>query len=226
MRSGLPRTEVILFEAGLPDGDVSYTLNGGAAGVVTPPPGATSVSINIAGILNTLSPGTLTGYRELLWSYVSGGIPISGEVRWTLEGSIPFGVTADGVRQKLGLDVDSDLPDKQIPLAKGYLKFQNTVGVSELIALETASEYNLLLIVDAIEAIAALELLPTLQVRVAKTETSGTNTYTRQNIDWEILDKRLRAYISDAISAVAPTNAASSGSLFLVTETAALFPDG
>ena len=156
-------------------------------------------------------------YRELSWSYLSGGATVSGSARWTLEGAIPFGAREDGVRQKLGLDNSADLPDSEIPLMKGYLKFQSLMGASALTALETTTDYNQVLIIDAIEASAALYLLPTLQIRVAKTETSGTNTYTRQNIDWEMLEARLQSYVSEAVETVGSSPTSNSISMFIVT---------
>lgn len=222
MKSGLPRTEVILFEGGIPDGDIAYTLTGGITGTVTPEANSVSASITITAPQNTLANGSLTGFRELNWSYLSGGQTVSGSTRWTLEGTIPFGVSEDGVRQKLGLE---ELTNEEIPLIKGYLEFQNKLGASTLAALESTSDYNQVLLIDAIEASAALYLLPTLQVRVAKTETSGTNTYTRQNIDWAMLEARLQAYVSKATTALSSTTT-SVFSLFSVTEAVSLFPDG
>lgn len=225
MKSGLPRTEVISLEAGYPDGNIAYTLSTGTSDVVTPQPGAVSVNVFIPAIENTLPGSELFGYRDLTWSYLTGGVSVSGSSRWTLEGSIPFGATAEGARSKLGLDIAADLPDEQVPLLKGYYRIQTAIGETALAALESGSSYQRLLISDAIEASAALILLPTMQVRLAKTETSGTNSYTRQNIDWELLAGQLQSFVAEALSVVTSATTTSQ-SLFSVTAAVSLFPDG
>lgn len=226
MKSGLPRTIIVSFEAGTPDGDISYLLSTGTTGMLTPGAGAVSVTIPVPPLENTLPAGELFGYREASWSYTTGGVTVTGSERWTLEGNIPFGATCDGARAKLGLDIAADLPDDQIPLVRSYFKFQAEVGEATLAALETGTAYQRMLICDAIEATAALALLPTMQVRLAKSETSGTNTYVRQDIDWKLLANQLEGFIAEALAASAPNIARVFDSMFTVTDTTSLFPDG
>lgn len=95
-----------------------------------------------------------------------------------------------------------------------------------LATLENGTPYEKLMVVDAIEATAALMVLPTLQVRVAKTETSGTNSYTRQNIDWDKLKEYLQSVVAESLAAAQPGASTTIDSLFIATTGTSLFPDG
>lgn len=231
MRSGQAYTKIIPFDAGLPDGVVSYTLseNGTtlSTGTVTPAAGAVSVILPISGALNTLTSGQVLGHRDLVWSYLSSSIAVNGNERYSLEAALPFGVSPAGVRQKLGVDEAADLPDEQIPLIRAYLQFQAqaTAASVTLSTFQTADSYSQLLIADAIEAMAALELIPTLQVRLAQRETSGTNAYERQKIDWTTLRAQLGIFVSQGLAIALPTTLVVGGELFLLsTPSVALFP--
>lgn len=228
MKSGVAHTVTVPLDQGFPDGAVSWVLVGVASGTVTPSVGAVSINIQITPLNNTLGVGEMLGFRELQWSYAVSAIAISGYARWTLEGSIPFGVSEAGVRKKLGIDTEADLSDADINLIHAYLNLQNDVGASALTAQETGTSFNKLTVIDAIEALAALELLPTMQIRVAKSENSGTNAYTRQNIDWQILADNLNNYVSKATDLLAPVTETAGDTLFLTTTSnqGTLFPDG
>lgn len=233
MLSGQPRTEVVLFEAGFPDADVTWTLKDPsglmlAAGSVTPSSGSVSVPISLDGADNNLSGGEVISWRDLSWSYLSGGSTISGYLRYHVEALLPFGVSSTGVRRKLGIDAPSDLPDSDIGLPRAYLLFQDLVTTAALTAAEAGSQLQQLKVREAIEAMAALDLIPTMQVRLAKSETSGTNTYARQDVDWNVIAERLEGTVSEGATAVAGAGAvAEGGRLFILsTPTVDLFPDG
>lgn len=231
INSGQAHTEVVTFESGFPDGNVTYTLTGASApvtGSVTPTVGAVSVNIQITGLENTATLGSVLEGRRLDWTYTVGAVAVAGQRTWLLREALPFPATSDGVRNKLGLDLASDLSDESIDLTGAYLRFRAQVGVSTLAGFETGDAYALLLAADAIEATAALQMVPTMQVRVAKTETSGTNTYTRQDVNWEALVGHLRSYVDDAAAYLSGTTTTFTGSgLFSVaTRSDNLFPDG
>lgn len=204
---------------------LTWTLVDGAEATVTsgsviPEAGAISVDITVLATHNTLLPGAMLGDRELSWQF-EGDYDLH---RYRLEASIPFGVSPEGVRQKLGLSA-ADLSDAEIPLLKAYLTFQSRVG-STLLAAVT-DDLTILTVTDAIEAGAALAVLPTLQVRVAEKESSGTNQFARGSIDWAALAGVLAALVSEGEGLVNPAlEVASSGVslLQLVTPDVDLFP--
>jgi hypothetical protein len=223
VRSGQPCTRIIPFDAGLPDGVVTYSIYNGttvvSTGTLPLVAGAVSALLQVAGAINLLTGSELSGHRRVLWSYFSSSIAVSGEDSYEIQGIVPFGPTPAGVRLKLGLESANDLADDQIPLVKGYLTFQDAVNLNSVDFLSpflTGTELARIQIKDAIEAEAALELIPILQVRVAKAETSGTNTYERQDIDWYVLVAQLRLYVSVAALTISPINKLDGGNLFVV----------
>ena len=197
MRSGQALPYLVEL-VGVPVGNLAWSLANEdgtniASGTVVPAVGAISLTIPVTSGNNTLS-GTLWGSRDLTWSYTVGAELIYGEHRYSLEGRVPFGVTPGGVRTKLGLTADQDLVDDEIPLLKAYLLFQDRVGSVALTAV--TGDIGKLIVREALEASAALELLPTLQVRVAQRESSGTNQYVRGDVEWDKLEQVLRQLIA------------------------------
>jgi hypothetical protein len=230
MRAGQACTQIIPLGAGLPDGLVSWALYDGAtmltSGAEAPGGGAVSINVQIFGNFNALPDGILLGHRRFVWSYYTNGVLIAGEQLYDLQAPLPFGVSPEGVRRKLGLESHVDLPDEHIPLIRAFLSFDNTAGAGVLPAV--TDPYQQLLIRDAVEAMAALELLPTLQVRIAQSETSGTNTYARADIDWSAIGEQLNNYVSTGLAVVVPDSGstAEGGQLFLLsTPTTTLFPN-
>lgn len=218
VRSGTAVSFPILFAEGRPDAGVSYTVYDPAGvvlatGTVAVPGDAVSIYLQVDGATNLLATNALLSYRDIEWSYAVGGRIMTGEARYTVEARLPYGVSADGVRAKLGVD-KTDLPDSDISLARAYLNFQGIVGVDRLAAHDPAD----ITVTDAIEAQAALVLIPTMAVRVATKESSGTNQFQRQAIDWDAVATALEGMVSAGYSAVDPAydETEAFGSLLIV----------
>lgn len=235
MRAGLPLSHVISFASGEPDANVSWQLTDTAgavkqSGAVNPAPGAVSQTIEILALSNTLAVGQLLGSRDLTWSYSVAGVAVSDSVRYQLEGQVPFFASESGVRNMLGLHEVEDLSDEDIALVRGYMQFEKLVGAATLVPFLSGTSYDMMLISEGIEAQTALRLLPTLQVRVAKRESSGTNQYDRQDIDWLSIEASLAARVRAAAVLIDPVldvaSSSSSALLVLVTPNFDLFPDG
>jgi len=219
VRSGLALSIPVLFSTGQPDGDISWRLLGTAgdviaSGIVAVPSDAVSINLPIASEHNTLADGSLFGSRDFEWSYTVLGALVNGEERYSVEARAPYGASNAGVRAKLGVE-PKDLPDGDISLIRAYVSFRGLV-TAELLAA-ASGDAVLLSVRDAIEAQAALNLIPTMAVRVAVSEDSGTNAYKRQAIDWGSIAESLSAIINDAIVAVNPAyDPTPSGTLFLL----------
>jgi len=215
MRAGLDFSQLVTFDDGAPDGDISwalYRLDGTevAAGAVTPEDGAVSAALVVAGTHNQLAAGTLRNIRELVWTYTVGGDIRSGRVEYSIEGRVPFPASARGTREKLGLS-PQEFPDDEVDLIGAYwelLSIAPPTAVATYENLETADAH---LIADAIEALAGLAVLDTLQVRLAKMESSGTNEYQRGSIDWDKLRAKLQALVARATDLLNPTEAGGAG---------------
>ncbi|WOF44358.1 hypothetical protein KNJ79_05345 [Sphingopyxis indica] len=222
MRAGLDFSQLVTFDDGAPDGDISwalYRLDGTeiTSGMVTPAANAVSAVILVDGAFNLFAGGNLREMRELTWAYTTGGQTRSGSADYAIEGKVPFPVSPSGVREKLGVTA-KELPDEETDLIGAYWELGSISSDTALAAyanLETADAYR---IADGIEALAALEVLDTLQVRIAKMESSGTNEFQRGAIDWEMLRGRLGSLVSRATDILEPANAggATGGSLFVL----------
>lgn len=219
VRSGLSITVPVLFSSGHPDAGIAWTLYGTTGSVISTGTAAVAsdaVSINllIDGTLNTLPVDVLYGSRDFAWSYTVGGAIVNGEQRYSIEARAPFGASNDGVRAKLGVEA-KDLPDGDISLIRAYISFRDVVSAD---ALDLITDDGITLAVrDAIEASAALALIPTMAVRVASLEDSGTNSFKRQAIDWEAVALYLAGLVDAGIIAVLPDyDPSPTGALFIL----------
>ena len=190
--AGSPYAQVVEFSTGLPTGAVAYQLLGNDGSVLiddvlNPDPAAVSVMIIIPGANNGCAT-PLFETRTLTWNYTTATGIVNGRIVYRVNKPIPFAVTADGVRSKLGVE-PSDLPDEGIDLVSAYANLKTSGDPS---AYETSGDADTLTITHGIEALAALALLPALQVKIAKKESGGTNSFERfGTIDWESLEGEL-----------------------------------
>jgi hypothetical protein len=208
---GVPFSHEINFSTGLPTGAVVYSvldntgipLTGYDDVSVTPPVGALSIVVVVSGDDNTVAT-PLFETRTLIWEYTTTEGVQTGRVRYRVEKAIPFAVSPDGVRDKLGVE-PHDVPDDRIDLLKAYATLASYYTAGALTPYETSGDYTALLISDAIEAVAGLEAIPWMQLSVAKKESSGTNTYERYGeVDWAALTASLTSYITAVNGVIDP----------------------
>lgn len=218
MRSGDPFAVEVTFDQGFPDAAISWRLADGdnttvVTGTVTPAAGDVSSVITVSGTYNTLTGDALLGNRELSWVYLVGGLVRGDYRRYDVEAFLPFGVSRDGVRTKLGLQKD-EVPDEEIDLVTAYMEFQDVI--TDAILSAVTDSYAKLLVRHAVEALAGLKMIPSLQVRLAKKEVSGISQYQRADIDWGELAEYLNGLIANGYTALNPDlDPALSGSIFL-----------
>jgi hypothetical protein len=219
VRSGLALSIPVFFSSGHPDGPVAWRLYDAtgtqlADGTVSVPLEAVSMNLPIAAEHNTLPGGELFNSRDFEWAYTVNGAIVNGSQRYSIETRPPYGASNDGVRAKLGVE-KKDLPDGDISLISAFISFRDDV-TAPLLAAAT-SDAALLAVRDAIEAQAALNLIPTMAVRVAVQEDSGTNAYKRQAVDWGAIAESLSTIVYNGILAVNPTyDPAPTGVLFIL----------
>lgn len=219
VRSGLALSIPVLFSLGQPDAGVTWRVLSAtgavlANGVAAVPVGAISINLPIAAGLNTLLPGSLFASRDVEWSYTIAGAVVNDEARYSIEARPPYGASNSGVRAKLGVE-NKDLPDADISLISAYVAFRDIVTADRLSAL--TDEADLLSVRNAIEAQAALNLIPTMAVRVAVSEDSGTNAYKRQAVDWSAIAESLAGIVSAGVLAVFPAyDPSPTGALFIL----------
>jgi hypothetical protein len=203
VRDGTTFNLVVPFPTGRPN-TVTWAVRDGAGvignGTITPAVDAVSTVIQVSSALNTLDVGTSFEPRDVEWSYTLGGVTTNGEARYIVEARLPVGISADGVRAKLAAS-PVELPDGDISLVRAFLIFRDRVTSDVLDAAYDGALADIA-IRDAVEAIAAKALLPTMPIRIASAEESGTNKFKRQAIDWEAIGASLDDLINQGFSAV------------------------
>lgn len=207
--AGSPFGHLIEFSTGLPTGAVSYSLLGNDGSTLlsdsfTPEAGALSHLLIIPGAQNSVST-TFMESRTLVWSYTTASGLVSDRLTYRVEKPIPFPASPDGVRNKLGVAAH-ELPDTSINLLLAYSDLTELLSEQILQDAETAGDRGTLLVIEAIEAIAALEVLPTIQLRAGQSESSGTNEFARfRDIDWNMLRTQLAVHVDRVRAALDPT---------------------
>lgn len=213
-RERTPFTHIVEFASGSPTGAFSYSVHdedgavvAGLDNIVLPlGVGAVSARIDVPASANIVSK-PLFEIRSISWTYPVNGGTVNGNATYTIQRAIPFPASPEGVRQLLGITVD-EVPDNRIDLMGAYLALRAPMldPDAALLPYLTSGDANSYLITRAIEAQAALEVLPTLQIAIAKRFDSGTNSYERWNkIDWEMLKAKLSGMVYDALIMVEPS---------------------
>lgn len=213
--AGSPYAHLIEFSTGLPTGAVSYTLIGNDGSVlldttVTPEADAVSHLLIIPAAQNGCAQ-PLFENRTLVYSYLTDSGVVADRISYRVQKPIPFAASADGVRAKLGVE-PHELKDPEVDLVTAYSELL-TFGSAT--AYEATGDRNTLIIIHAIEAIAALLVLNTLQVKIAQRETSGTNEFQRYTgPEWLRIEADLHLHVAQARALLDPTYADLTGSVF------------
>ena len=219
-----PFSYLVEFDTGTPQGVFSYSLldddGNPVAGIqnvtINPDPGAVSVLIQIPVQANTLTKPLFEG-RTIAWNYVTALGVVNGSYAYTIQKRVPFPTTNEGVRIKLGIDV-SEMPDNRIDLLGAYVTFKDTFANTDVDSYALAGDSMALKITNAIEALAALKLLPSLQISLAKRLTSGTNEYERfSKIDWELMRADLEQLVYDTTVLIDPELVYEGTTVFALT---------
>lgn len=205
-----PFSYLVEFSTGTPTGVFSYSLSDDegnpVAGItnveVTIPTGGISTLIQIPQVANTLTKPLFEG-RTISWFYPTSGGVVNGSYSYQIQKRVPFPCTYEGVRTKLGIDTN-EIPDERIDLLMSYIEF-NELFTNGLDAYTLTGDATSLKITNAIEAVAALKLLPTLQLSLAKRLSSGTNEYERwTKIDWDVLRADLEQLVYNVTVLIDP----------------------
>lgn len=207
LRASLAASHLVMFETGSPDADITWSVldSDGATlstGTITPAAEDVSALIPISSADTTLAGGQLQSHIDVVWTYDVSGAVTNGESRFIVEARLGLGISAKGVRTKLGVS-SSELPDSEIGLVESYLRFRNFVGETDM---DAALDGGLATIDirNAVEAASALALLPTMPVRISNSESSGTNEFKRQEVDWMKIHDELETFIVAGYTAVDP----------------------
>ena len=187
---------LVQFLSGQPTSDFTYTLYNQDGDVVVTDSvpistGQVSYLIEIPAASNSLSK-PLFEQMTLEWEYTTATEAVEGNIKYTIHTPIVFPVTPEGVRDLLGVSSE-ELADSEIDLFSGFMKFRELVGEDlDLTTYQSAGDSDSFKITKSIEALTALDIFPTIQLRLPKKYDSGTSSYERwNNIDWENMHARL-----------------------------------
>lgn len=207
MRVGTEFNHLLVFDKGQPTSRLSFSLSNQSGDVVYSSDeeiadGQVSIVIHIPAQFNTLTD-RLFEKMVLSWSYTTEARFITESLNYRLEAEIPFPVDPDSVRNMIGVS-NIELPDSEIELFSAYLTFLNTLGPNvDLSEFENGGDLNSYKITKSIEAMAALAIFPTLQIRLPRSYDSGTSGYERwNNIDWQALRDSLDQNIRNGLGVV------------------------
>lgn len=208
--AGTKFRHLITFDSGEPTSDLTYTVkNQAGATVVTDTvaiaSGQLSLLVEISELDNAITEPFFE-QRTLEWEYTTATQAVSDSIAYTLHTPINFPVSKDSVRDMLGVSHE-ELEDRDIDMFGGYMAFREYVGSDQdLSAYENTGDFDSYRITKAIEAAVALQILPSIQVRLPKKYDSGTSAYERWNtIDWEGLRASIDTHLARALELIDPT---------------------
>ncbi len=157
--------------------------------------------------------------RYLRVSYLVGNVPGLFSYAYRLTPFLPITAGPEDVRRVTGIDYKA-LPDSDVDVHEAYFKLAKDVGAVFVTAL-TSPGRAAISANNMIALQAAILLLPSLQNRVMKSETSHNEIYIRNTLDLAQLAADLQAALLDETNAMLEElgNAVTSviSPIFLVT---------
>lgn len=152
-------------------------------------------ALTIPAIHNLLAMGLPFSDRILSWRFTHGGRPMQGRLSYRVHNFVPLSVTPENVRMELGID-HLELPDAHIDLLAAYFQLEST-----LMAPLAAGGLPALAANQAVVLQAALNLIPSLSLRVGATIRSEDHLFTRSaKLDFERIEASLTARLAKLIA--------------------------
>lgn len=193
-----------LGEAAIPDsGSVKLTLRGND-GTILPGFDASPVtdfglpnqSVTIPQAANQIAPTAKFETRYGLLEYKVGGVALGLRFVYRLTPFLALQSTAADVRALIGADV-VELPDSDIDLVEAYFKLSQSVGVKFTEGL-TATNQASLIANRMVSLQAAIAVIPSLQTRLRKSQTSHNEQIQKFDVKFDQLKADLLQALLDA----------------------------
>lgn len=177
----------------------------------------TTASIRVPADANALADGSDTESRFVTLSYIAGGQSRQQRAAYSLHPFLPIEASEDAVRSLLGISSD-ELPDDDIELVPAYYDLLAENGD---VFRDAFTSTNMLRghANRALAARAALDSVPSLQLRIFQSRTSENSSFGRfAAVDFERLKSDLRDQLAAALKSVtAPTTSVVIPTLFVVS---------
>lgn len=145
---------------------------------------------------------TSFGKRTVVVTYEKSGAVYTIRISYRLVPFLNITVMPRDVRNFLGVN-DSELPDDDIDLNRSYFAVREEVGSAVLATALASGELAETRANEAILYWAALDLLPSLQLRIAQQQADGPISFHRVSVrDFSKLETEARARLATALSTV------------------------
>lgn len=186
---------------------------------VTMAAGSTEAHVTIPAEHNAAGTGRI-GHRTLIVRFAKSGLQQVAQHTYRLAPWLNTTVSADSVRQFIGLD-RGELPDDAIDLTIAYMNVETLVGQDALEAALAAGTFVTHLANQMILGKAVLNLGPSLPLRISQSESNGVFSVTRPKIDLDRLMAHAQALVDAGLAELVP-DVSGDATLFIV---AAISPD-
>lgn len=174
--------------------DTSATIRPGYDQKLLPDTAINTLKVTIPASENTLVPGSAYETRFARLDFTSQGKAGAVETIYRIIPFIPYTVTPQSVRETLGVSI-GELDDDAVDLYKTYLKLSvNSAFASSIVSNDLKTIYAN----DILRIQEALQLAPSLRVRILKGEEKDNSLYTRFNFDFNELIAELRNSLVEA----------------------------
>lgn len=201
-------------EFAVPDaGSIKLTLRDNPGSIFTGFNAVAQVDTNLSTVLVTVPSAqnsigsALFETRYVKLDYKVGGRPFSESFMYRLTPFLPIQSTERDVRGLVGAD-EKELPDEDIDLVKSYFILLDEYGAAFGTAL-TDSTVGGLYANQAIAIHAALEVLPSLQLKIRQVEKFNNAESQRGKIDFEQLKEDLQELLTRNLEQVFSANVTS-----------------
>lgn len=192
--------ELVLPDDGLVSVTVYDTDGEGITGHIsqpaTVPDGRTYAYYEVPSEVNSLGTDEV-GYRFVEFSFAYNERQYTVTEPYELVTRTLFPVRAKDVRNKLGVTL-SELPDEDVDIVGVYRKLQRTLTSLDLDSFFSSGGSELTYLMRLLVASAALDILPSLQLRASAQEQVDNTIWQRlSKIDFELLEAQLRAEVDE-----------------------------
>lgn len=208
-------------------GSVTYTVldhSGTAIAGLENVPVTTSAStfqstITIPSLYNTVAPTKLFERRTIFLRFQSNGQSHYQKLAYRLLPTFPYTVNPADIRRFLGVN-ETELPDEDVDLFSAYLFVRETfTDPTDLDDLLLSGDLNEVRANEAIAMRAAIDIIPSLQNRVAQKETNGVMGFDRIKItDYTALLAEAYRRYNDALLLIGVLTPATDFTLITVTQ--------
>lgn len=185
--------------------------------VISLSPGANSAGITIPYFYNELDGTNRIETRQVRVTYIVDNVRYYIEKKYRIIPQMNVHVEGHDVLNELGL-FEEDYDPNSISLVNAYLHVENVLGQTQLETYLSQGSLNTLRANDAIKIRAAIDLIPSLMMRVgARHVTDNVQFHRFEGPDWELLKKRLLVQYEKALQPLLEQTGSTTERAYILT---------